>query len=679
MEMIETRENIYESLPALETYLADVRARREQRRLTRKERERLETAIALAAAERAAAFTDEDAEIVSELDAVLAEFQRRLDRLKIALPAAVSLPALPLPAPVVLETTPVVHAVVSARLPETETLPVVPPPAVMEAPAPPNAALNGKSHRAGDPLDIAAAQEDTRIEAARTQAETQAVLETVPETVPEAATESLAPAIAAVPARTQAETRAISERLWARMETLEAQWRELDALGLESGGLNRPACFRARALSCRLNELCAEAEDTGLDDALHPAARALRDRIQMARHYAGDSENVLPFDALCAASAEVFLTAADWSDLAAQYERAAQSQEAWNWYAAQDPGLVAGAARNLLNSIGAGQQMLFRALDHYEASDRLQKELYGKLREAVAKVGFLDALAPETKWHTLESEANELASRRRYTEQCISITLEKREKDKRRHAAIEAVVAWGQGRDRSDTSEAAIERERAALLPLLDACLEAGVPASNPQTRAALLDCAPRLLAGLPRYAKILEAVCAERQRRLLDAPPCPPDNGVDEEDLPDSQIESTLEMTRTFAQDLKITIIGGTSKPQVAEKLKALLACREVVWPDSKKSDRAAKFETDLRDADIVVAVKKYASHEMTEKSREWAKEEAHHHVLLPSGYGPNQIVNQIYLRLVKPKTAAKATAAKAPGLNTRIGMDILTLAKAR
>ena len=630
------QDNIYESLPALEAYLENIRARREQRKIHRIERERLQAAMQLLHAERQAAVADDDAEIVAELDAALSEFQRRIDRLNLpvysqAVVSAERIEAVPpevsLPPQMIAEP-----AAPSAAVPKveavTELAPIVE--AVAELPPP--------------VLEIPAAIEYR-------EPEPEQKLEPEPVKAPEPKK------------RTAQETQAILTRLRGEHTALEQRWRDIEAQGLALNGvLNRPACFRTRVLACELNRICAEADAEGLHDAIHADTQEVRARIKAARAYARDIEMCLPFQDACDFEADSPLSAYHWSDLATQYERAAVAQDALNWYVLQDTELVAGMAHPLLNAVGAGQQALFWALNYFRAGDRLQTELYGKLRESSGSIGFLDSLDSKTEWDALEQLCLELPERLRIAQQTVTSTLEKRAKDKRKAEAVQAVVEWSEECDRNDFSEDALARNRSALLPRLDACLAAAVPASNAQVRTALLDSAPRLLEGLAPYAKILEVVLAERKRKGLDELPTPPDDApeVEEEDLSDAQIDACRELVRDLAAGQDIVIIGGSAKPQVAEKLKQILHCRDVEWIDSKKSSRMSKFKTAICNAHIIIAVKKFASHEMTEKSRDWAKEYNRDYVFLPSGYGVNQIINQMYLQLLNGESPEKTPAPK-------------------
>ena len=76
--------------------------------------------------------------------------------------------------------------------------------------------------------------------------------------------------------------------------------------------------------------------------------------------------------------------------------------------------------------------------------------------------------------------------------------------------------------------------------------------------------------------------------------------------------------------------------------------------WTE-KKGDHMSKFKRDILRSDVIVVVKKFASHEMTDKGREWAKEAGEMFVLLPGGYGVNQIINQMYQQLAQSDAGKK------------------------
>ena len=149
------------------------------------------------------------------------------------------------------------------------------------------------------------------------------------------------------------------------------------------------------------------------------------------------------------------------------------------------------------------------------------------------------------------------------------------------------------------------------------------IPATNLKVRGALLEDAPRLLDGLPKYGKFLEAVQNERKRKGLDESPTPiGSEDLEDANLPKRQIDEYREMVAMFTQNMRVLILGGTPRPRVPDELKGLLNCAEVEWAESTKGDRASKFRAQINRSDIVIAAKNLASHEITEKARQWTEE---------------------------------------------------------
>jgi hypothetical protein len=224
----------------------------------------------------------------------------------------------------------------------------------------------------------------------------------------------------------------------------------------------------------------------------------------------------------------------------------------------------------------------------------------------------------------------------------------------RKAAAIQAVREWQRNELATPIAPEHVETSRARLFDLLDECLEAGVPPTNVQVRAAIMEAAPVLLHEAPKYARFLKAVEDERNRKgLAQSVVVPEDN--EEEDFSEAQIADYKAKICLYAEGQKVLILGGSARPQVAEKLKAILGCVDVEWADSKKGDRLNKYKAQIAHSDILVVVKKFASHEMTERGRILAKEMGKDFVLLPGGYGVNQIIYQMYEQLLPQETGKK------------------------
>ena len=587
---------IFNSLDALDEYLQNIRTRREQRR----DYIRLQTAINKVTIELEATLQDNDPEITMELQGVLQEFERRLGELQPPTPHI---------------DVPTVQSV------NTVSSPAVEP-----------------------PLQVSKLIEQPVVEVV-----------TFPVSIIPIETEEPEP-----PIMSKAEKEALLHSWLTDVDELAVRWKVLDDEGLRSkdGVLNRPACFRMRGLACSLARIQTEAENVGMASEIKKPANTLSDKMALARTFAGDSSKVLPFDENAWAYAEPPISVDYWVELEHLYSRVAEAQEIWEWFfTIEELGYV--IKRDLLNAIGAAQQMVFRVLDEHEGRDWLQGDLYGNLRKETDDVGFLISLNPDTGWDDLDKMAKALPTQYAKAKHEVESAKVKREKEERKKAAIEAVQEWHKESDLKDTSEKAIDVQREKLLPILDECIAAGVPASNVPVRTALLNTAPILLKDLYPYAKFLDAVCAERKRKNMDCILLPETEEIEEEDdIPDAQMRECTDFVRLIVENQKVLILGGCARPQVAENLKDKLGCADVKWADSKKGDPISKFKTQIRHTDIVVLVKNYSSHEMVDKGRDLAKEFGKMLVLLPSGYGVNKIIQQMYDQLVSDVSLKKNVA---------------------
>ena len=611
---------IYDSIEALDAYLSDIRLRREERRQAYRNVERLSLSVSRVREELEGAQQDNDAVIAAELASVLAEFERRLF-------VALALTS---------------QAVVSS--------------------------LHVRSVES--PLEREAETAQEKIEQEKIEEETERHQDLPSDAIVIFSDAAISDA-AISDVVFSPEEREAQRLVWLdEIDALTAQWNALDQEGLrhKDNFLNRPACFRMRSLACLLAQIHEHAQDMGLVAQISGAATELRDRMMTARAYANDTFESLPFDANAWTDEEARLSAAAWEELAFLYTAMAEAQEVWDWYYQHRAALGGSNQRSLVNAIGAAQQMLFRALEEYGGIDRLQGDLFGSLREAANQVGFLSALSGETSWEELEELARTQATLFNKAKQEVEGAREKQAKEARKTDAIQAVVQWKATTilsdlcDLSDLSETAVTEERARLLPLLDACTAASVPPTNLQVRTALLNTAPILLKDTPSHARFLEAVLTERRRRGMETISVLDAESVEEEDLPDTHVTQSIEYVRLAVDKQKILILGGSSRPQVAQRLKELLGCAEVEWVDSKKGDHMSKFKSTIARTGVIMVVKKFASHEMTEKGRDWAKEYGKMFVLLPCGYGVNQIVNQMYLQLVSTDSGKKTAVVTTP-----------------
>ncbi len=413
------------------------------------------------------------------------------------------------------------------------------------------------------------------------------------------------------------------------------------------GGLDRPRCLQTRALACELGGLNALAHQQGVGKEMRGAIVRVRERMELARGYAGDNTPCLPFEPTFWSNVAAQLTPEDWEELAGLYAATAEAQSAFEWYGEHKEALEDGQRWTLLNAIAAVQQRLFRVLEEFDSKDRLQTDMYLYLRAAADTEGYLTAMNPDMAWHDREAIAAQLPTLLQNAQRAYIANAERKAKEARKAAAIAGVLEWSAERKTQALSKYTLDKQRAELSRLLDECLAAGVPPTHLQVRSALLEIGPMLLDNQAKYRKFLDAIVTERKRKGLDAPDKEagedaPDD-VDNEPA-DSQIEAYRQYVSLFTEGQKILILGGVPRQRVCEELEQQLACVEVKWPDSKKSDRAGKFQGDINRADILIVVKNFASHDMTEKGRAWTRAQGKHFILLPSGYGVKQIIHQLY-----------------------------------
>lgn len=453
--------------------------------------------------------------------------------------------------------------------------------------------------------------------------------------------ETVAPA---PPTLSDAERAALAGPFRERLASAEERWHTLDAEGL--GGREGPAlaaCLRVRVVACSVGQVLAEARAAGVGADVAPAALELRDRIDVGRYYAGDAAPCLPFDEAAWGAGEASLDAEEWAGLGARYARTAEAAEAYRWCAAH-PARSGAAQLHLLNAIAAVQQGLYRALESHGGSDKLQTELYGSLRDTARDAGYLSALSSEISLRALDELAERMPGLLAAAQREAAQAEEREQRLARRGGAVAAVESWRAEREQAPAADRA--RLDGDLYPLLDECLDAGVPTTDRRVRAALLESGPRLLAAREPYARILEAVLAERKRQGLDAAPAAEPGGCEgpEEELSDAAIEQYRQVVAGFAQGQRILILGGVPRQRVCDELKEVLGAEDVQWVASKKSDKAARFQAQIRRSNVLLLVKNYAGHDMSEMGREWMKAADGHFILLPSGYGVNQIIHQLY-----------------------------------
>jgi hypothetical protein len=460
------------------------------------------------------------------------------------------------------------------------------------------------------------------------------------------------------PAMSDEERQALIQQMTQKLDEIEDRW-EKSGDENESNGqsLTRQRGFRLRALFCALGAVHAEAREQGVLNDLQERINGMRDRILMARFFQGDMDESLPFNETCWSSRDGCLTSDEWTALADRYEAAADVEEKRQWYIAHQEKLDMSTRNSLINTLIAGQTRLYRLLEKYQGHDRLQSDLYQDLREAASRVGVVASLTHNIGDAKLECYDAKRQEKWEKAVQEWNRAVETEEKVARKTAAIEAVQAWGERmRDQPITDENLLDVQ-VELFSLLDDCIAASVPPSNVTVRTALLEHAPTLLEGESRYAKFLEAVLDQRRRLGLD--PDLTDEEEEEEEPSESELQEYIARVAEFAAGKRLLILGGVPRPRNCEELKEMLGFAETRWLASKKSDRVTRFKADIMKADVLIVVKNFAGHDISEKGREWIREAGGHFLLLRSGYGVKQIVHHLYQYVAQREGRGEPAAA--------------------
>ena len=403
---------------------------------------------------------------------------------------------------------------------------------------------------------------------------------------------------------------------------------------LEAGGGSLPAVLRARSLFC---------EGQALIHDPHAPKQGRQPLLGLLDDLAAGSpwEGVPPFGS-------VMLSPQAWRPLAELYDACVVAGEAMSWYEENEEHLSEQARIDLLNAISAAQQRLYRRPESVVRHDDPVQELYQRVRTAGSRTAFIRALSA----HASDAELPALAGR------CFPLLRDLRaeveearrqaERAARKEAAVAAVVAWEVSLEGRGVAAESLEPDRQALCALLDECLAAGVHTSNIKVRAAILGTAPVLLEGQSKYAKFLEAVTLEREKRSLAAVEVAPP----EIEVRDEELGRLVEVVASFACGKKIVMLGGKCRPQVAQELCGLLKC-EMTWLDSDRGDKFTKFASSVKKADAVLMLKNFASHELFYGSKGAMEGDGKHFVVIPSGYSVKQVVYQLSEYVARARVA--------------------------
>ncbi len=339
-----------------------------------------------------------------------------------------------------------------------------------------------------------------------------------------------------------------------------------------------------------------------------------------------------------------------WGQIAAAYRYCAEAADTLSWYVSYWKHLTRDERTCLMDFIIAAHRAANRLREVSGHRDNALGEFQRAAKNAKASddFGWLNALDKLCS----EQRVLEIASRGREVWQEVQALVEARAEEEaaeeaeeearqarqqRQQDAVSAVEAWEDTLEGSGMRSEDVPQHRETVFALLEECLQAKVPPTNVRVRKALLDTAPVLLAGEPKYAKFLDAVLTERSRQELA------EVSLDETvEVPDADFAPMLNTVRAYMSGKKVMILGGRNRPHVVQELSASLSC-EVSWPTTEPNDKKDKHDAAILGADIILLVKDSARHNLLQRGKQAVKTQGSAMIPLSGGYNMRQVVFQV------------------------------------
>jgi hypothetical protein len=400
-------------------------------------------------------------------------------------------------------------------------------------------------------------------------------------------------------------------------------WNQRKPISRENGDLNVPNALRLRAVACRQRRLEEEAGDTEVGEVTDLAKDILG-----LMDKANDKEYTVAFDY----ELDPRPTAYQWNELAERYEETARAQEAFEWWLAHRNIITVVDVQPLAESVAAIQQRFNRLLFRIGARDPFQQQLFDDLRAWAREAQcYLFSLRPKVPIAELVEKASALESAWEQARAPIAVA-------NRRQQAIEDVIAMVSHRDFGEDFQQDEKRVQDALAY----CRELNVPASDRRLRDALLPWAA-FLESDERAKETLREINLEWERRT--------EAGKVEvlEDEPDGSLDAMdreLQAVREVTRGKRCLMLGGTCREENRRKIEEALQLQELVWPSTKPSDPLAKFDTEIRHADIVALLTRFSRKEW-KNSADICAREGKKFVHLTTGYGVSQVVHHFYIQI--------------------------------
>lgn len=394
--------------------------------------------------------------------------------------------------------------------------------------------------------------------------------------------------------------------------------------------LNLPNCLRLRAMACRQRKLEEEAGEFEVPQV----TELMEDIIDLM-----DAANDMAYTAALDDELDPRPHAGQWAEMADRYEDMARAQEAFDWWQRHKAYLKVPDVQGLAEAIAAMQQRFNRLLFRIGATDPFQQAMFDDLRTwAREDQCYLYSLRPKVPMQELIERASTLeVSWDRARVPVIE--------EERRVQAVENVITLVSEPEFGSEPERDERRLHAALVE----CKNMRIPASDRRLRDVLLPWGA-FLEDDERFKELLREINLEWERRQETG------RAEEVEEEPEGAIDSVQEelaAVREVTRGKRLLILGGTCREENRRKLESALELRELVWPSTKPSDPLARFDTEIRHADIVALLTRFSRKEW-KNAQDICAREGKKFVHLTTGYGVSQVVRHFY-KQITPEGAGR------------------------
>ncbi|MDE2125208.1 MAG: hypothetical protein KGJ62_01305 [Armatimonadetes bacterium] len=486
---------------------------------------------------------------------------------------------------------------------ENRALPAVPP-ALSQRDALP--AQPGAEHRA--PLELAADWAEPQL-AAEDLAEFSEALEIG---------DGLDLALLAATASTDdaddvtAEKAAVAERLRVTLEGLLTELTDPDLKTPAAGD----GCIEARrsctyrAAICRAAGAAAEAEASRVSGRVQQLVTDIRNSLQ----FDSDEAEHFPFDDRYWEAGPSRSSPAWWQQTAAAYTALPDAHAAMRWYRENASLFAQSPPSDLLEAIGARQQILFRLLSNTNGKDRYQRQVYDWLLDTINETNcYLFTLSPNTTDSELVEKSATLDQQLTAAHAAAAAAF-KSDSEQRILREVTGMIAepgFAKGRRKGEDAD----RLRASL----EEWLKCKLPVTHKGIRSLLIALPESFLVGADIPPRFMSAVREEkaRQARLTAKVQAPDDDAASKGAR--SLTDRELEELRLWLDRRRVLILGGTPKSAVTKQLKEALGEDLIEWKGTAKNSTAAQFESSIKRAYVLIVIIKFAGHDFSEKGKEW------------------------------------------------------------